>query len=439
MLPADYSDAVNFSSRIKMAAYKVLGMTMSEQKLESEQIPAGSSSQIIQSTFDQVFRLLSPKLILLVVEETNTGRTFLWTSELRREGYSIVNSEEFDQSTADEYLQLIPAEDWILRVHDRREPLQSFDRNGRKAGLRREVPEAILKSFGAYITVMSVLVDLGDEWRGRFVVCDPSMDRSARVTLDSIRRFSRTAARSIHAAHLCLRACRETAAEERARLARELHDGAIQSLLGVELRLESLKRNLDLKLQQDVGEVQGILRHEAAELRNLVNDSRRRALRPERLLEFLSDLLERFQRDTGVVTRFFADLHNNPMPPRICHEIARMAEEGITNAHKHSRASTLTVRVGSVEGNWVLVIVDDGIGFEFRGTWSLERLVTSGIGPRVIKERVLSVDGNLMIESTPNGARIEISIPKSNKFLNPFHTLTLSKPRHDESYSSSNR
>jgi hypothetical protein len=62
-------------------------------------------------------------------------------------------------------------------------------------------------------------------------------------------------------------------------------------------------------------------------------------------------------------------------------------------------------------------------------------------GPGIAKggTGVLSVDGNLMIESTPNGARIEISIPKSNKFLNPFHTLTLSKPRHDESYSSSNR
>ena len=115
------------------------------------------------------------------------------------------------------------------------------------------------------------------------------------------------------------------------------------------------------------------------------------------------------------------------MPPRICHEIARMAEEGINNAHKHSKASTFTVRVGSIEGNWMLVMVDDGVGFDFKGTWPLERLVTSAIGPRVIKERVLSLNGNLMIESTPTGARIEISIPKSNKLMNPFQTLTPSK------------
>jgi signal transduction histidine kinase len=256
--------------------------------------------------------------------------------------------------------------------------------------------------------------------------------------MDSIRRFAGTSARSIHAAHLCLRACRETAAEERARLARELHDGTIQSMLGVDLRLESLKRRLDTDLQKDLGEVQGILRREAAELRNMVNDSRRRALRPERLLEFLSDLLERFQRDTGMVTRFFADLDNEPMPPRICHEIARIAEEGINNAYKHSKATTFTVRVGSFDGNWMLVMVDDGVGFDFQGIWPLEKLIASGVGPRVIKERVLSLNANLMIESSPTGARIEISIPKS-KMMNPFQTLTLSKQRHDESYSSSNR
>jgi signal transduction histidine kinase len=332
----------------------------------------------------------------------------------------------------------MPPENWILQLRDSYHHLASFDFEGRKLG-KGKMPEALLKSFSTHRTVMSVLVDLGDEWRGRYVICDPAIDRSARSTMDSLRRFSGTTARSIHAAHLCLRACRETAAEERARLARELHDGTIQSMLGVELRLESLKRRLDTDLQKDLGEVQGILRREAAELRNMVNDSRRRALRPERLLEFLSDLLERFQRDTGVVTRFFADLDNDPMPPRICHEIARMAEEGVNNAYKHSKASTFTVRVGSAEGNWLLVMVDDGIGFDFEGTWPLERLVTAGVGPRVIKERVLSLNGNLMIESTPTGARIEISIPKMNRFMNPFEPLTLSKQRHNESYSSSNR
>lgn len=402
---------VSLHLQIKTAVSKALGIT-SEARQEPGRISSGSSAQIIQSTFDQAFRLLSPRLIVLLVEELNSGRMFRWQGETHHEEYCVVNSEEFD-STADEYQQMMPTGDWILRVYEAHEQVVSYDSNGRKLGSKAKIPGVILGSFGSYTTVMSVHIDLGDEWRGRFVICDPSIHGSSRATLTTIRRFAQTTARSIHSAHLCLRACRETAAEERARLARELHDGTIQSMLGVELRLESLKHRLDPAFQKDLYEVQQILRREATELRNMVNDSRRRALRPERLLEFVSDRLERFQRDTGVVTRFFADLHNDHMPPRICHEIARMTEEGITNAQKHSGASTLTVRVGSVDDNWILVMVDDGVGFDFRGAWPLERLVTSGLGPRVIKERVLALAGGLMIESTPTGARIEISIPKA--------------------------
>jgi signal transduction histidine kinase len=428
---------VRVAYQIKAAIQKALGMTDSGPRPESWRTHSGSPSQIIQTTFDQLFHLISPKLIRLLVDESTSGRMFLWQSEVRKDGTSVVSSEEFDHSTADEYLQLMPPQNWILKVQDKRDQFVSFDIEGRRLG-RTKMPAALVKSFSAHSIVMSVVVDLGNEWRGRYVICDPDVDGSPRATMDSIRRFAGTSARSIHAAHLCLRACRETAAEERARLARELHDGTIQSMLGVDLRLESLKRRLDTDLQKDLGEVQGILRREAAELRNMVNDSRRRALRPERLLEFLSDLLERFQRDTGMVTRFFADLDNEPMPPRICHEIARIAEEGINNAYKHSKATTFTVRVGSFDGNWMLVMVDDGVGFDFQGIWPLEKLIASGVGPRVIKERVLSLNANLMIESSPTGARIEISIPKS-KMMNPFQTLTLSKQRHDESYSSSNR
>jgi signal transduction histidine kinase len=432
--------SVSFSTTLSLALRNAFGWRFPESEAKPERIPSGSPIQLIQSTFNQAFRLLSPRLIQLLVEETNSGRMFLWHSESKGGSSSVVNSEEFDHSTADAYLQSMPGGDWILQQHNARQPLVKFNSQGKKQTLKTGIPSVLLESFAAYTTVLSVHVDLGDEWQGRFVVCDPSAGGSTYSALAALKRLAQTAGRPIHRAHYCLRLCRETAAEERSRLARELHDGAIQSILGVELRLESLKRRLDTmpELQTDVGEVQGILRREATELRNLVNDSRRRALRPERLLEFLSDLLERFQRDTGVVTRFFADLQNERMPPRICHEIARMAEEGITNAHRHSKASTLTVRVGSVGNNWVLVIVDDGVGFEFRGIWALEKLVSSGLGPRVIKERVLALQGNLMIESTPNGARIEISIPKSGWMMNPFHLTTSTKLRHDESYSSSN-
>lgn len=431
---------VKTPTTFRAALYEVLGLS-APKSIEPVPILSGSPAQIIQSIFNQAFQLFSPGLIQLVVEESTSGRTFLWQSELQKEGYSVVNSEEFDHSSADPYLQVIPNGDWILQIRDTKKPLRIYSPNGKKQTTITETPEALLESFRAHKVVLSVVVGLGDEWQGRFVVCDPNTELSAPANLDILRQFGKTMARSIHAAHLCLRACREAAAEERSRLARELHDGTIQSLLGVELRLESLRRNMTPlpEIQKDIAEVQGILKREATDLRKMVNETRRRALRPERLLEFLSDLLERFQRDTGVITRFFADLQNDPMPSRICHEIARMAEEGITNARKYAKASTITVRVGSVGDAWLLVMVDDGIGFDFSGTWSLEKLVTAGLGPRVIRERVQSLGGNLIIESTPTGARIEISIPKASGLVVPFRSTNLDKSRHDESYSHSTR
>jgi len=422
-------------SRIKLALRMVLGRDGVEP-VDRTSILSGTPAQIIHFIFEQAFTALYPKRIQLLVEESNSARMFLWHSDRGKEGSVLVNSEEFDHSSADPYLQLMPGGDWILQNKNGHDQFLTFDSLGTGKVSKERIPAVVSKSFGGYTTVISAFVELGDEWQGRFVMYDPAVEQANPTALDLLKKFSQNAARSIHAAHMCLRASRETAGEERARLARELHDGTIQSLLGVELRLEGVKQRADLPpgIRENIGELQNIIRREAKSLRNLVNDSRRKALRPERLLEFLSELLERFQRDSGVVTRFFADLDNHPMPPRICHEIARMAEEGITNVHRHSKASALTVRLGCVGNNWVLVMVDDGIGFEFHGVWSLEQLMTSGQGPRVMKERVQLLRGNLMIESTPTGARIEISIPKHGKWMSPFQE----RLRHDESNTNSN-
>lgn len=433
---------VGIWNQFRLAMSRLLGAPPSEMGWEGA--PSASPTQLIQAAFDSLFRELSPESIQLLIEEFDSGRLFLWHSEPKGLPLSVA-CKEFagarDHSTAHAYLQFLPGGDWILEPGNSKNPLVKFNLDGKRQSIRTAIPEALFAAFAPHERVVSIRMDLGEEWQGRFLICDPSRSASNRSIHKTLRRFSKEAAGPIHRAQYGLRACREAAAEERSRLARELHDGAIQSILGAELQLESLKHRLGAMpdAQRSVVEVQNILRREAAELRRLVNDTREKALGPERLLKFLSGLLERFQRDTGIVTRFFADIHKDPMPPRICHEIARIAEEGVTNARKHSKASTLTVRVGSAGNYWLLVIVDDGVGFDFRGAWSLERLVATELGPRVIKERVQALNGNLRIESTPSGARIEISIPKSGMSMNPFHQTNTIKPRHHESYSSSNR
>src|SRR5262245_38943256 len=121
---------VSFNLHIKTVVTRAFGMGPAEPTPETERIPSGSSVEIIQSTFQQAFRLLAPRRIVLLVEEINSGRLFRWQAEPHADGY-FVNSEEFD-STQDEYLQLIPSGDWVLQVREGPGRLDSYDSNGRK-------------------------------------------------------------------------------------------------------------------------------------------------------------------------------------------------------------------------------------------------------------------------------------------------------------------
>jgi len=82
------------------------------------------------------------------------------------------------------------------------------------------------------------------------------------------------------------------------------------------------------------------------------------------------------------------------------------------NIRKHSGARKVFVRFGREEEKWKLLIEDDGCGFGFTGRLSLAELEASSMGPLVIKERMRSIGGELVIESVPGcGARLEIALP----------------------------
>jgi len=88
-------------------------------------------------------------------------------------------------------------------------------------------------------------------------------------------------------------------------------------------------------------------------------------------------------------------------------------QEGLVNVRKHSRAKTALVRLSAKNGNWTLVIEDDGRGFPFSGRLSQPDLDGLGKGPLVIKERVRVIAGELTIESNPGqGSRLEITVPQ---------------------------
>ena len=82
------------------------------------------------------------------------------------------------------------------------------------------------------------------------------------------------------------------------------------------------------------------------------------------------------------------------------------------NVRKHSDARNVLVRVTHGDGRWLVVVDDDGRGFEFAGRLAHEQLDRERRGPVILKEHVRAMGGELTIQSEPGtGSRIEIAVP----------------------------
>jgi len=204
-------------------------------------------------------------------------------------------------------------------------------------------------------------------------------------------------------------------AMDRALVARELHDGAIQSLIGMEVQVDVLRRQAAPEsppMAEELSRIQHLLRQEVLNLRELMQQMKPLDLDPSRLPDFLAEAVDRFRRDTGISASFVSDLREVALSPRICLELARIAQEALVNVRKHSGADNVILRLSLENGGGRLVVDDDGRGFDFSGRLSQVELDAARKGPVIIKERVRAIGGKLLIESAPGrGARLEITFP----------------------------
>jgi two-component system sensor histidine kinase DegS len=210
----------------------------------------------------------------------------------------------------------------------------------------------------------------------------------------------------------------QASATERARVARELHDGTIQALCGIEMKVEALRRRPAVTATDTGLELEGVqelLRQEILGLRELMQ-----ALRPieldarEQLPDVLASVVERFRRDTGVSARFVSQGGPFVLEPAVALEIVRIVQEALVNVRKHSRARNVAVRLTRDDGRCRLVVEDDGRGFEFDGHRSADELDRQRVGPAIIKERARIVGAALSLHSAPGvGSRIELTFAEN--------------------------
>jgi signal transduction histidine kinase len=254
----------------------------------------------------------------------------------------------------------------------------------------------------------------GQEWWGRIFLLDPVLGGDREEELRFLQELVRQVGPAVYNVYLLRRLRQRAGAVERARVARELHDGAVQSLIAMEMQVDVLRRQPQASpLASELVRIQGLLREEVLKLRELMQQMKSLDVDASTFLRFLRDTVERFQRETGIGARFVSELEEIEMSQRACRELARIVQEGLVNVRKHSAAKHVLVRLTETETHWQLTMEDNGGGFPFSGRFSQADLEKMGKGPMVIRERVRLIDGELTIESSPSrGARLEVSVPR---------------------------
>jgi signal transduction histidine kinase len=254
-------------------------------------------------------------------------------------------------------------------------------------------------------------------WLGRLTIYNSRSGRDAKADARLLGALVREVGPAVYGKFLVGRLRSQVQAKERVRLVQELHDGVIQSLIGLEMQIDLLRRTRATPPQsaypQDaMGHLQELVHNEIANLREEMQRIRPLAVDSHRFLDYLAGTVDRFSREQGISATLVEDSPEILLSSRACSELVRIVQEALVNVRKHSAARAVVVRFWRENQRYMLSVEDNGRGFGFTGRRSSAELEGSSHCPLIIKERVSAIGGELVVESIQgSGARLEVSIP----------------------------
>lgn len=376
-------------------------------------------TRTIEQIFQEAMSMYGASRVIVASQESHSQRVFV--GELNKaEGRSASEFHWLESASRDAktYLDDFPGEVCYASLDGARWKTLALDDSGHQIAVENLASISQLRDVQPFQSVVTVAFLFGSEWRGRIFLFNPSWRGEKQEELRFLLDLVHQVGPAVYNVYLLHRLRRRAGAAERARFARELHDGAVQSLIAVEMQVDVLRRQSEAgrPIGSELGRIQGLLREEVLKLRELMQQMKAIDVDAQRLLGVLNDTVERFQRETGISARFVTDLDELDMPQRVCREILRIVQEGLVNVRKHSGARHALVRLGSSREKWNLTLEDDGKGLPFGGRYNQDQLEEAGKGPMIIRERVRLIAGELTVESNPGqGTRLEISVPRNGE------------------------
>jgi signal transduction histidine kinase len=198
--------------------------------------------------------------------------------------------------------------------------------------------------------------------------------------------------------------------EERARLAREIHDGLAQHLWFAKLKFERLSATLSTEERPLALEVSEALDAAIVEAREALVTMRSSLEEDVPLIDMLERTIDDFEARSGLRTEF-QTVTRLPasLAPRVQVELLRIISEALNNVSKHADATMVRVTAGIRDGELQIRVVDNGRGF------AQAEALDKGLGLQGMRERARLIGGSLLIASElAGGTTVEVLVPLVN-------------------------
>lgn len=264
----------------------------------------------------------------------------------------------------------------------------------------------------ASLAILSIPLIVADESIGLLVIRGHSGYLYSNLEKTLIKGIANAAAIAINNARLHERAHQQATLAERQRLARNLHDSVTQSLYGLTLLASGWANMADQGRLDDPGsnirELGMLGQQGLKEMRLLIHQLREPQLEKMGLIEALQQRLDAVEKRADVDVEFTADADLVNLPLALQEHIFYIVQEALNNSLRHSKATKIRVHIGIQEDRTVIIVKDDGRGFN-------TTLNTVGMGLENMRTRAKMIGAELAIESRPEkGTTITVEIRSKN-------------------------
>ena len=267
-------------------------------------------------------------------------------------------------------------------------------------------------------TLLVVPILIQRDLRGRAMILRRRRPKFAREDVEFLLLVVGQAAAALEAARLQAKAEEVAVLEERARIARDLHDGFIQSLAGIDLRAEACLKMLDKdpsRVAGELAELQQTVERGYHEVRHYLSVLRNSSREAHDLRATLEQVAAEFSIRERLRVALEVSSSEPELAPSTAYELTQIVREALRNAVRHGGAKEATVKLAAYGAHCSLVIRDNGRGFSApSAAVGADGTVQASSVPWSISERTAALGGTLRVRSRAgHGVEVHVVVPAS--------------------------